>query len=112
MFVISGNDLYLTRGEGVVTQVTVYGGDGAERPLDVLEKLRLTVFAPFSRRAVFSVDSYFGQNVFYLPPAATKALGAGQYDYEIKVIYPFDNAPYTILGDSPSFTPHFNILEG
>lgn len=112
MFVISGNDLYLTSGEGVCFEITLYGEDDVQRQLDSLEKLRLTVFAPHTRRAIFSVDSYPGQNVLNFPPRATEGLSAGEYDYEVKVIYPYGNAPYTVLGDSPAFTPHFNVLEG
>lgn len=112
MFQISGNDLYLTRGEGVVFSVTIYGENGEEKPLDPLEKLRLSVYRRGSRPAVFAVDTYFGQNVFNLPCEATRSLSTGHYDFDIKVIYPFGNAPYTVLGDSPGFTPHFNILEG
>lgn len=110
MFEIHGNDLYISRGEAAVLNITPQNEDGTVYELDPLEYLELRIRDKISGSLVRSIRTNFGSTEFKINEKDTQHL-RGNFAYSVRLVFA-DNSTKTIIGETPTNQPSFYVLEG
>lgn len=109
MFEIKGNDIYISRGEAAALNVTVYS-DGVPWPLDPQEQLLLRVYTLCDDSTILELKSEQGLTAFNIKGEHTKNMGNLPMGYTVKLLFA-DGTEATIIGQTPTYTPRFYVLE-
>lgn len=108
MFETRGNDIYVSRGEAAVLNVSVFN-EGEAFEIDPLEKLRFTVYDLHSGAKRLELESEGGSTAIDIKSEHTAKLN-GALRYAVKFIFG-DGSEATIIGDSPTFIPRIYVME-
>lgn len=110
MFEIHGNDLYISRGEATVLNITPQNEDGTVYELDPLEYLELKIMDINSKSRVRSIRTLFGSTEFKINEKDTENLH-GAFSYVVRLVFA-DGSTKTIIGETPTYRPRFYVMEG
>ena len=110
MFEIHDNDIYISRGEPAVLNITPTEDNGEIYTLDPLERLELRIY-DFNRhvsRKMIRTEN--GTTEFKIKAEDTKGLW-GTLAYNVRLVFA-DGSYKTIIGETPTQLPRFYVLEG
>lgn len=111
MFEIHGNDIYISRGEAAVLNVTPYE-DEEEYILDPLEHLEMSIYSIGGGHERKLLKTENGSTEFSFAAEDTKYLGhLDRLGYCVRLVFA-DGSRKTIIGPAPTFIPRFYLMEG
>lgn len=110
MFEIHDNDIYISRGEPAVLNITPTEDNGEVYTLDPLEHLELRIynFNLHSLRKMIRTED--GSTEFKIKAEDTERLW-GTLAYNVRLVFA-DGSHKTIIGETPTSLPRFYVLEG
>lgn len=109
MFEIHGNDIYISRGEPAVLNVTPTE-NGEVYTLDPLERLALRIYDFNTGSEKFKLQSELGATEFYIAAEHTRGL-RGTLAYSVRLVLA-DGSYKTIIGETATYRPRFYVTEG
>lgn len=109
MFEIRDNGIYVTRGDSFSLDMTVYDEGGAEYALDILERLRFSVYDIDTFRTITEVYSAGGSNLMEVSGEETSKWH-GRLGFDIRLIYA-DGSGETLIGPMPTYIPRVYAME-
>lgn len=109
MFEIHGNDIYISRGEPAVLNVTPTE-NGEVYTLDPLERLELRIYDFNTDSTKRRVLTDLGKTEFGIKADDTKGL-RGTLAYGVNLVFA-DGSHKNIIGETATYRPRFYVLEG
>lgn len=109
MFEIHENDIYISKGEPAVLNVTPTE-NGEVYTLDPLECLELRIYDFNRHKLRKTIRTEPGTTEFKIKAEDTERL-RGTLAYNVRLAFP-DGTHKTIIGETPTSLPRFYVLEG